>query len=86
MGLSKIHKLEKAVIMVLNIDGWELKHTGDTYEHYDAIGLTPKGKKCVIEMKFRTKYYEEKMIEKFLHIIVKRLKRKKMCQSFEGRE
>tara|TARA_R100000781_G_C4079736_1_gene127302 strand:+ start:2093 stop:2512 length:420 start_codon:yes stop_codon:yes gene_type:complete len=65
MALSKIHKLEKAVIMVLNIDGWSLKHTGDTYEHYDAIGLTPKGKKCVIEMKFRTKYYEEKMIEKY---------------------
>ena len=26
--------------------------------------MTPKGKECVIEMKFRNKYYEDKLIEK----------------------
>ena len=30
----------------------------------DAIGKTPKGFDCVIEMKFRNKYYEDKMLEK----------------------
>lgn len=60
MGLTNIHKWEKAVIMILNIDGWELEWTGENFEHYDAKGKTPKGLDCVIEMKFRTKYYEEK--------------------------
>jgi hypothetical protein len=64
MGLKKIHKLEKAVIAILNIDGWELQWTGKDYTTYDAIGKTPKGFDCVIEMKFRNKYYEEKMLEK----------------------
>lgn len=63
MGLTNIHKLEKAVIMILNLDGWDLKWTGKSFEHYDAKGKTPKGLDCVIEMKFRTKYYEEKMLE-----------------------
>ena len=65
MGLTNIHKWEKAVIMILNIDGWELEWTGENFEHYDAKGKTPKGLDCVIEMKFRTKYYEEKMLEKY---------------------
>ena len=30
---------------------------------YDAFGKTPKGKNCILEMKFRKKYYEEKMLE-----------------------
>ena len=30
---------------------------------YDAQGITPKGYKCVIEMKFRDKYYKTKMLE-----------------------
>ena len=55
MGIKKIHKLEQAVVMVLNIDGWKLEHSKDK---------TPKGFDCVLEMKFRTKYYSEKMIEK----------------------
>tara|TARA_R110001583_G_scaffold131943_2_gene283788 strand:- start:1776 stop:2186 length:411 start_codon:yes stop_codon:yes gene_type:complete len=65
MGIQKIHRWEKALIMFLNIDGWKLIHTGNSYESYDAKGKTPKGFDCVIEMKFRTKYYEEKMLEKY---------------------
>lgn len=64
MGLNNIHKLEKAVVGVLNIDGWDLEWTGKGFEHYDAIGKTSKGFNCVIEMKFRDKYYEEKLLEK----------------------
>ncbi len=64
MGIKDIHKWEKAVIWFLNLDGWELEHTGEGMEWYDAKGKTPKGFDCVIEMKFRDKYYEDKLIEK----------------------
>ena len=50
--------------MILNIDGWDLEWTGEKYQNYDAKGKTPKGLDCVIEMKFRDKYYEKKLIEK----------------------
>jgi len=63
MGLNKIHIYEQAVVKMLNMDNWKLKWAGNSYKHYDAIGKTPKGHECVIEMKFRNKYYEEKMLE-----------------------
>ena len=64
MKIKDIHKWEKAVVMVLNLDCLELSHTGDGMEWYDAKGKTPKGYDCVIEMKFRDKHYEDKLIEK----------------------
>ena len=64
MGLSKIHQLEKAMVLLLNLDGWDLEHSGEGFERYDAKGKTPKGFDCVIEMKFRKKHYETKMLEK----------------------
>lgn len=64
MKRETIDKLEKAVVLFLNkFDGWNLTHTGKGMLHYDAEGYTPKGRQCVIEMKFRTKYYETKMLE-----------------------
>lgn len=57
--------MEKAIVGVLNIFGWELKWTGGKYEHYDCRGLTPKGYECVIEMKFRKDYYKKKLLEKY---------------------
>ena len=65
MRINKIHKLEQTLINFLNFDGWDLKWTGKGYEHYDATGFTRKGIPCVIEMKFRNKYYEDKMLEKY---------------------
>ena len=64
MGIKKIKEYEKALVLLLNLDGWELKLPDNDSSRYDAYGLTPKGKKCVIEMKFRNKYYETKMLEK----------------------
>ena len=66
MKLEQVQEYEKAVVFLLNLDGWDLKWTGneDKYKHYDASGLTPKGFKCVVEMKFRNKYYSEKLLEK----------------------
>lgn len=65
MALSRINKLEKGVILILNsFDGWDLKHTGDGMCKWDAEGKTPKGLDCVMEMKFRKKHYPEKMLEK----------------------
>ena len=63
MTLEETNKLEQAVVCALNLDGWELQHTGDGFEIYDAVGKTPKGLDCVIEMKFRNKYYEDKMLD-----------------------
>lgn len=67
MGLKKINQWEKAVVMLLNFDGWELEWTGEGSSRFDAEGFTPEknGKRfrCVIEMKFRNKYYEKKMLE-----------------------
>ena len=62
--INKIHKLEKAIVLLLNLDGWRLKWTGEGSQSWDAEGLTPKGKECVIEMKFRNKHYNTKMLEK----------------------
>ena len=64
MGINQINKLEKAVVFFLNFDNWDLKWVGDQNKPYDAIGKTPKGYPCVIEMKFRDKYYEKKLLEK----------------------
>ncbi len=63
MELSKIHKWEKALVLLLNLDGWQLEWNGGNNTRYDASGITPKGKKCVIEMKFRKKYYQQKLLE-----------------------
>jgi len=65
MKLSDVHKWEKALIAVLNLDGWDLQWCGGGYEHYDAVGATPKGHECVVEIKFRKTYYETKMLEKY---------------------
>ena len=64
MEISDVHRWEKAVSLVLKIDGWDLEWVGDKNLPYDAIGTTPKGYDCVMEMKFRDKYYEEKLLEK----------------------
>tara|TARA_R100001440_G_scaffold30489_1_gene48944 strand:- start:160 stop:567 length:408 start_codon:yes stop_codon:yes gene_type:complete len=64
MKITDVHKWEKAISLVLKIDGWDLEWVGDKNLPYDAIGTTPKGYDCVMEMKFRDKYYEEKLLEK----------------------
>jgi len=64
MEIKNVHKWEQAVVGILNIMGWDLHWTGESNLSYDAKGKTPKGFDCVIEMKFRKKYYEYKMLEK----------------------
>ena len=63
--LDTIHQFEKAIVAILNLDGWNLKWSGAKYEHYDAKGYTAKGFPVVIEMKFRNDYYENKLLEKY---------------------
>ena len=63
--IEKIHAKEKVIVNFLNFDGWDLEWCGGGFEHYDAVGATPKGKECVIEMKFRNKYYSDKLLEKY---------------------
>ena len=64
MDLNSVHAWERTVVEILNLDGWDLDWCGEGFKSYDAKGLTPKNKKCVIEIKFRHKYYKTKMLEK----------------------
>lgn len=59
------HKWEKGIVLLLTLDGWDLEWTGGEFEHYDAIGKTPKGFDCVIEFKLRNAYYPTKVLEKY---------------------
>jgi hypothetical protein len=65
MSINKVHQFEKAIVSLLNLDGWNLEHCGNGFEHFDAIGTSPKGKQVVLEIKWRKKYYDKKMIEKY---------------------
>ena len=66
MEIERLHQLEKSYVLLLNaFDGWDLEWCGGGYDHYDAKGKTPKGAECVIEFKFRNKYYQTKMLEVF---------------------
>ncbi len=66
MGIETINKFERTIVQWLNeFEDWDLKWSEGKYEHYDAIGKTPKGHKCVMEMKFRNKYYKDKLLEKY---------------------
>lgn len=64
MGIKTINEWEKAVVFLLNLDGWDLEWCASGNKIYDAIGKTQKGVDCVIEMKFRKTHYDEKMLEK----------------------
>lgn len=59
------HQWEKGIIKIMNLDGWQLEWTGESMEHYDAKGKTPKGINCLIEFKLRNAYYTDKILEKF---------------------
>ncbi len=62
-NIEKIHLLEQQLVFLLNLDGWKLEWTGEDYSHYDAEGLDLNGRKCIIEFKFRSEAYTDKMLE-----------------------
>ena len=64
MEISEVHKWERAVTMLLNVLGWDLEWVGKEDKSWDAEGYSMYNRKVVIEMKFRDKYYEEKLLEK----------------------
>jgi hypothetical protein len=59
------HKWERGIVLLMNLDGWDLTWCGGEYSHYDAIGKTPKGFDCVVEFKLRQAYYPTKILEKY---------------------
>lgn len=65
MEISEVHKWERAVTMILNVLGWNLEWVGKEDKSWDAEGYSMYNRKVVIEMKFRDKYYEEKLLEKY---------------------
>ena len=62
--MQNLELFEKAVVTILNMDGWNLNHVGGM-SHYDAVGETPKKIPCVLEIKFRNTYYPTKMLEQY---------------------
>ena len=65
MTIEDLHNWEQAVIILLNFDGWDLTWTGENMNHCDAVGTTPKGYTCALEIKFRKTWYETKMLEQY---------------------
>ena len=65
MNLNKVHQFEQSIVALLNLQGSNLEWCGGGFEHFDCIGTTAKGKSVVMEIKWRKKYYEKKMIEKY---------------------
>ena len=62
MTEEKTIQIEQAVVQLFNLDGWDLEWVGGM-SYYDAKGFTPKGSPCVMEIKYRKKYYQTKLIE-----------------------
>ena len=62
------HILEQNIIFMMNLNGWELEWTGESFEHYDAKGKTPKGFDCIVELKVRNSYYHTKILERYKYI------------------
>ena len=49
MGIKKIHEWEKAVVFLLNLDGWELEHCG--------ILCNGNGREtCIVKKCFKTNW------------------------------
>ena len=61
--IKQIHAKEQLKVSELNSRGWKLKWSRGGFDHYDAIGKTCTGKKCVLEFKFRNDSYKTKMLE-----------------------
>ena len=72
MGISKIHKWERAVTMILNVMGWDLEWTGGKYESFDAKGFTPKSLPSKIVSKIKKQNSSPKVFS-FLFFISKLL-------------
>lgn len=57
---------EKTICLWLNgFLNFRLNWVGDENTFYDLKGMTPNNNKCVIEIKVRQKYYQDKMLEKY---------------------
>ena len=65
MNLNKVHQFEQSIVSLLNSEGWNLEWCGGGYEHFDCIGTSPRNVQVVLEIKWRKKHYQKKMIEKY---------------------
>lgn len=63
MTRADVYELENELIFLLNMSGWKIKWSEEKYCRYDAIGTDLKGQTCVLEFKFRRKYYPTKILE-----------------------
>lgn len=63
MTRADVYVLENELIFLLNMSGWKIKWSEEKYCRYDAIGTDLKGQSCVLEFKFRRKFYKTKILE-----------------------
>ena len=63
MTRAEIYELENQLIFLLNMSGWKIKWSEEKYCRYDAIGTDLNGHSCVLEFKFRRKFYKTKILE-----------------------
>jgi hypothetical protein len=73
------HQWEQAIIHLLNLDGWNLEWCGESTEHFDAKGKTPKGFDCIMEIKLRHSYYPTKILEQYKYL---KLMQEPNCMKF----
>jgi hypothetical protein len=53
MDIDEVHKFEQTVVKFMNeFQGWDLTWSGGGYDYYDAIGLSPKKRKCCEKYKY----------------------------------
>lgn len=63
MTRADVYELENELIFLLNMAGWKIRWSKEKYCRYDAIGTDLKGQSCVLEFKFRRKFYPTKILE-----------------------
>ena len=63
MTRADVYELENELIFLLNMSGWKIRWSKEKYCIYDAIGTNLKGQSCVLEFKFRRKFYKTKILE-----------------------
>ena len=63
MTRAQIYELENELIFLLNMSGWHIEWSEEKYCRYDAIGTDLNCQSCVMEFKFRRKFYKTKILE-----------------------
>ena len=67
LNVEKHQQWERGIVMLMNLDGWQLEWCEGKNEHYDAKGKTPKGFDCILKFKLLQAYFTTKTIKKEIY-------------------